>query len=173
MKRSSARQIQKRGDTVGSPFNRLNLDRQLACEFLAVFARYEFALKAVGFADGDAREVKASWDRYSRAIDAQFTRLVDEELNLAVDYLLREPPKKQILVDGRIRWVDAPPDPHLPRTGQVLGMVRRVRNNLFHGGKFLVPPGGGERDELLVTRSLVVLRACLRLNADVAEAYAH
>jgi len=48
-------------------------------------------------------------------------------------------------------------------------MVRRVRNNLFHGGKFLP---GGDRDQVLVQYALAVLRACLPLNADVETAYA-
>jgi hypothetical protein len=156
---------------MGSPFQHLNLDRLLACEFLGVFARFEFALKVVGFVEGDARKVKASWDRYSRTIDAQFAMLPDKELKLAVDYLLNQPPKKQVLEGDRIGWRDVPPDPQLPRTEQVLQMVRRVRNNLFHGGKFLARPQEGQRDELLVNYSLIVLRACVNLNAEVSAAY--
>jgi hypothetical protein len=152
--------------TVNSPFDRLNLDPRLACEFLAVFARYEFALKASGFAEGD--DAKAAWDRYARNIDAGLTQLNSAELTAAVDYLLGQPPKKQILVNGKLQWRDAPPDVHLPRAEQALLMVRRVRNNLFHGGKFIP---GDERDQVLVNHSLVVLQACLPLDADVAAAY--
>ena len=56
---------------------------------------------------------------------------------------------------------------------QVLMMVRWVRNNLFHGGKFLpVPAGDDARDKLLVQYSLIVLRACIPLHNQVNEAYA-
>jgi len=52
-------------------------------------------------------------------------------------------------------------------------MVRRVRNNLFHGGKFLpVPPGDPDRDKLLVQHSLTVLRTCMSLHKRVAASYA-
>lgn len=152
---------------MASPLDRLNLDPQLACEFLAVFARYEFALKAAGFAHGD--DATASWDRYARTVDAAFAGLNDKDLRVAIDYLLTQPPKKQVLDHGNLQWRDAPPDPNLSRAEQVLLMVRRVRNNLFHGGKFLP---GSDRDEMLVSHSLVVLQACLPLNTDVATAYA-
>lgn len=154
-----------------SPFDHLNLDRELACEFLGIFARYEYALKAVGFANGDDRDVKAAWDQFARSIDAKLAQLDDEDLRTAATYLLREPPKKQILQNKRLRWLDSPPDANLPQAEQVLLMVRRVRNNLFHGGKFLEPQGNGERDHLLVSRSLTVLLACLPLNTEVEAAY--
>ena len=157
--------------TVPSPFDRLNLDPRLACEFLAVFARYEFALKAAGFADGDEKKAEAAWDRYARAIDAGFTRLNSAELTAAVAYLLGQPPKKQIVVKGKIQWLDAPPDANVPRAEQALLMVRRVRNNLFHGGKFLPAEADGDRDRLLVEHALTVLRACLPLQQDVVAAY--
>jgi len=158
---------------MASPFDRLNLDPALACEFLGVFARYEFALKAAGFADGDEKKAEAAWDRYARAIDARFSGLNSAELKTAVDYLLGRPPKKQIVVKGKIDWLDAPPDVNLPRAEQVFVMVRRVRNNLFHGGKFLAAEAGGDpdRDRLLVDHALTVLRACLPLHQDVAAAY--
>ena len=75
-----------------------------------------------------------------------------------------------MLASGTIHWLDVPPDPNLTCAERVLLMVRRVRNNLFHGGKFLAPEGGRDRDQLLVTHSLVVLRACLPLDAQVAAA---
>jgi hypothetical protein len=79
------------------------------------------------------------------------------------------PPKKQVLVNGKLDWRDAPPSPNLPRAEQVLLMVRRIRNNLFHGGKFLP---GDDRDQVLVNHNIIVLQACLPLNADVGAAYA-
>jgi len=154
-----------------SPFHNLNVERELACEFLGVFARYEFALKVTGFAEGDARDVRPAWGCYAKTIAAPFSQLSDPELSVAVDYLLNHPPKKQVLVSGALQWRDAPPEPSRSRLEQVLVMVRRVRNNLFHGGKFLDPQATPGRDQLLVNYSLVVLRACLPLDPKVEAAY--
>ncbi len=129
--------------------------------------RYEFALKAAGLAHGE--DATPSWDRYANTIDAGLARLNSPELTAAIDYLLTQPPKKQVLDGGRLQWRDAPPDPNQSRAAQVLLMVRRVRNNLFHGGKFIP---GGDRDQVLVNHALVVLQSCLPLNADVSAAYA-
>lgn len=156
---------------MSSPLNQLSFDPHLAFEFLSVFARYEFALKAGGFADGDDRGVTAAWDRYAASIDAQFARLESAELSAAIEYLLGHPPKKQVLANGELAWRDLPPNAKQPRAVQVLLMVRRVRNNLFHGGKFLPTKAGNDRDRLLVNHSLVVLRACLPLNDRIDAAY--
>lgn len=155
-----------------SPFQRLNVDPKLACEFLAVFARCEFALKAGGFASGDANGVNPNWDLFARSIDRTFDPALSTDLEHAVTYLLDQAPKKQILMNGHIEWRNALPDACLTRAERVLLMVRRVRNNLFHGGKFLAPESGAnDRDQLLVQHSLSVLRACIPLNAQVAAAY--
>jgi hypothetical protein len=158
--------------TLRSPLERLNLDAKLACEFLGVFARYEFALKAVGLAIGDP--VQPAWDNYAKSIDPVFAKVTDAELTAAVDYLLTQPPKKQVLRDGKLAWESTPLD-NVPRAQQALSMVRRVRNNLFHGGKFLPAEAGSDpnRDQLLVQHSLVILRACLPLRADVEAAFSN
>lgn len=155
-----------------SPFDRLKLEPQLACEFLGVFARFEFALKVGGFAEGDVNSVSPKWDGFARAIDGQFDPANSVELNEAVEYLLNRAPRKQVLINDHVDWRDAAPDANLTRAERVLLMVRRVRNNLFHGGKFLAPEGeADDRDKLLVQHSLAVLKACIPLNARIAAAY--
>jgi hypothetical protein len=155
---------------VSSPFDSLGLDPGLACEFLAVFARFEFALKASGYANG--YDAKAAWDRYSRAIDGRFARLDGPELAAAAEYLLSDPSRKQVVRSGELTW-ESTALGGAPRAQRVLLMVRRVRNNLSHGGKF---PAGGTRgdpgrDQALVQHSLVVLRACLPLDPSVEAAF--
>lgn len=155
-----------------SPFQRLNIDSQLACEFLAVFSRCEFALKAVGFARGDDTRVDPDWEQFGRSIDAPFNLAQEPPLAEAVAYLLSHPPKKQVLIGERIEWRDAPPDRNLSQAERVLLAVRRVRNNLFHGGKFLASDEpSNDRDRLLVQHSLTVLRACIPLHPQVFAAY--
>ena len=157
---------------MSSPFQHLKMDRELACELLGVFARFEFALKARGYALGDGSRVNPDWDRFAKAITPQFDRNADREFATAVQYLLTQPPKKQILNGRKLEWCDAPPDGNQCKAKQVLLMVRRVRNNLFHGGKFSEDTSSSpNRDSSLVENSLVVLRTCLVLNGDVAAAY--
>jgi hypothetical protein len=51
-------------------------------------------------------------------------------------------------------------------------MVRRIRNNLFHGAKVWSPEyGNRERDIKLVEAGLVVLKRCSSLNREVQIAY--
>src|SRR5712664_3308771 len=101
---------------MGTPFDRLHFDPGLACEFLAVFARFEYALKAAGFALGDANKVSPDWDAYATTIDPTFTLLKDPAISAAVDYLLNQAPQKQVLDAGRnLQWKVDPPDAHLPR----------------------------------------------------------
>ncbi len=159
---------------MASPFQYLNLSRELACEFLGMFARAEYALKASGFVRGDETSAHPDWDRFARSVDAIFAPQAHAALGTAVEYLLDQPPKKQVLIDGQVHWKDVPPDNSLSRAERVLQMVRRVRNNLFHGGKFLQGENnGGDRDRLLVEYSLIVLDACLPLHEGVAAAYGY
>jgi len=50
----------------------------------------------------------------------------------------------------------------------LLGCIRIVRNNLFHGGKFpLAPVQEPARNPLLLHHALVIIYACLPLDAEV------
>ena len=53
----------------------------------------------------------------------------------------------------------------------ILLYVRRVRNNLFHGGKFNEHWFAPERSQKLLESSLIILYHCLDLSAPVKEAY--
>ena len=154
-------------------FRHLHMPAELACEFLAVFARMEYALKATRFAAGNGRTVSVSWDRFANEADEHFHAEASEDLRGAVEFLWKGPPRKQVLTeDNRVQFCDFVIDPDQRKLQQLLLMVRAVRNNLFHGGKHL--PGGEMepgRNEALVRSSLVVLRECAQLVADVRESY--
>ena len=153
-------------------FKHLHMSPELACEFLAVFSRMEFALKATEYASDNEGGVVACWDRFANDIDEAFGKITDNEFNAAVDYLLAQAPRKQVLKDGVLTFQDQAIDQNQRRAQQALLMVRTVRNNLFHGGKYL--PGGEKeqgRNEVLVRHSLTVLRHCVRLNENVRQCY--
>ena len=153
-------------------FPRMPIPEALAFEFLGSFARCEYALKGSGFARGNANSVEPDWDAFANEVDWHFRRVKDKEFRDAVHFLLTASPRKQVLRDGHLQWKDSPPNPTLPKAQQVLLMVRRIRNNLFHGAKVWSPEyNNRERDIKLLHAGLVVLKHCAQLNQRVYIAY--
>ena len=91
-------------------------------------------------------------------------------MRVAIDYVLNNPPKKQVIQNGLLEWNDSRPNTN-SKADLVLLYVRRVRNNLFHGGKFNDHWFAPERSEELLRYSLVILNACLEASPDVLKAY--
>jgi hypothetical protein len=144
------------------------LDR-VAHELFRTFARFEYALKATGFHNGDGT-AEPNWRLFAESIPDALNNPQAAELKEAIQYILNHPPKKQIITDGILAWSEAPPDTDL-RSDLVLIYVRRVRNNLLHGGKFNGRWFEPERSELLLRHSLTILRACLAASDNVREAF--
>ncbi|SDU16172.1 hypothetical protein [Halopseudomonas salegens] len=156
----------------GAIFRQLNIPVELATEFLAVFSRMEYALKSTEFADGGPARVDPAWDRFANHIHERFTQLEDEHLAEAAKFLLEQRPRKQVLRDGRLQFVEQELEQGQRSTQQLLKMVRTVRNNLFHGGKYS-PDGEVElgRNEHLIAASLEILKQCRRLHEGVLNSY--
>lgn len=85
---------------------------------------------------------------------------------------MKNPPRKQVYLDNRVIFVDQSIDNKQKKTQQLFLMIRTVRNNLFHGGKYL-PDGEIEagRNELLVKYSIIVLLASIKLNEKTYVSY--
>lgn len=158
--------------TMVNSFQHLHMPADLACDFLALFSRIEYALKSTHFAIGSDRGVEPAWDKFANEIDEQLSKTGETVVQEAITYLLECPPRKQVLVDGQIEFVDQTIDDDQKIAQQLLLMVRTVRNNLFHGGKYL-PDGEIEagRNKLLVKHSMIVLRACVQLDDDVYASF--
>lgn len=140
----------------------LNVPRELTLEFLATFARFEFALKKAGYAQGDDTKVMPDWDSFGRDVAKIDPALLAPVLD-ACQYLQKCPPKKQVLRNGALLWVDRQAIPG-SAIGDVLLSVRTVRNNVCHGGKF--PDGFVAeplRDEALIRDCVAVLDGLLNL----------
>lgn len=142
---------------------------KLSIELFQKFARFEYALKAAGFhcREGDA---EPDWRNFARSVGKTLEEPNSEDLQEAIQYILRKPPKKQVIRDGTIQWDEGDPG-HMSKPELVLLYVRRVRNNLFHGGKFhghWFPP---DRDHNLLRHSLTIVEACLEASVPVREAY--
>lgn len=141
----------------------------IASDFLHVFARTEYALKASGFNNGDG-PAEANWGHFAREVEVFVAAPPNDEVRNAIDFILSDPPKKQFLVKGQLQWKAVEPSTN-SKADKLFQYIRRVRNNLFHGGKFNGHWFAPERSEALMTTSLVVLRAAIEVNAKVSDAF--
>jgi len=165
--RSRARVVSRR---LSRPLRHAHLDRNLITEFFFVFSRFEYALKRAGFLKPNRRSAEPDWDTFGDALEQKYNSDETPQLSSSVDYLLSEPPKRQIVQeDGSLGW---DPDKRGSETEIVwlLLLVRRIRNNLFHGGKYpYMPLPEPARDDRLLESSLVLLEACLDWDDEVRE----
>ncbi|SQD77603.1 hypothetical protein [Moritella yayanosii] len=140
-----------------------------AYEFFKLFARIEYSLKASGFHCGNGNAT-ANWENFALSIDEKFTSVTVESFKEAVKYIKEHPPKKQIISDGSIEWLTIPPQSKC-EADLILLYIRRVRNNLFHGGKFNGHWFEPERSEELITHSIVILHKAISLSVNVKAAF--
>ncbi len=86
-------------------FRHLHVSQQLACQFIGVFSRMEYALKSTRYADGTEKRVDPAWDRFANEVDNAFFKIEELEVLAAIDYLLTHPPRKQTFSDNRITFI--------------------------------------------------------------------
>jgi hypothetical protein len=140
----------------------LNIPHEMALQFLAVFSRFEYALKRAGYVRGDEKGVAADWDRFAQDLPPLGEAALRPILASA-EYLQQHPPRKQILKAGRLHWEERGAGAGSV-IGNVLLSVRTVRNNVFHGGKFREGPIAEPlRDERLIRECVAVLESLLAL----------
>lgn len=145
----------------------------LAQEFFFVFSRLEFALKITGYLRPDATVPVIDWTRFATAVEHVFSHPPSRDFAKAVQYLSTQPPRKQIVREGRITWSDGTPPTNDP-PNSILLYVRRVRNNLFHGGKFKQHRLEYQaRTPELLHHSLIVITTCIDATPDVHDAFFH
>lgn len=143
---------------------------QLAGNFFRMFSRMEYALKAAGYLVPNQRNAETDWSRFAVTVHERFANIGTEQLKKETAFLLREPPKKQINKSGVIEWDPTPPDAK-NQTDLLLHYVRRIRNNLFHGGKFNGRWFEPERSGPLIHAGIEILSACLQASEEVSAAY--
>ena len=148
-------------------------DKERVWLFFLAFSRFEFALKRSGFAKGSADRVDAAWDRFASGHCHAFKPDSDQRLRSACDYFANSPPMKQVLKDSSIGFVGPNPLGSQPHLCWLTTMLRRVRNNLFHGGKFEPTALNADpaRDAKLIEHSLVILEACVELDTGVQQSF--
>ena len=141
----------------------------LAFRFFKVFAQCEYALKAMGYGRatrGDAAE--ADWDRFANDIGATLFNEHDANIANAIEYLLQQPPKRQVWINGAIEWAEVRNDERSPQI--LFAHIRRVRNNLYHGGKFNGRWFAPDRSNELISKSLLLLDHLVQCNQQLRDA---
>lgn len=154
------------------------VDKMLLLEFFLVFSRFEYALKASGLfkrrTPDPPRLSKAEpdWDTFAIDLRDTFAPNETEELREACRYLQESPPNQQVIIGDDVAWKTSVHPVQEREIEFLLRMVRCVRNNLFHGGKYNIAiHEDRQRTEILLRSSLVILDACLNLSPKQLEAY--
>jgi len=140
-------------------------------DFFLVLSRLEFALKLTGYLTADKKGVKPDWDRFATTIKKTFDSESNEELSIAIQYYLGFPPQKQIFKNGKLDWATSPPK-NSSEIERAIILIRRVRNNLFHGGKYNQQAHDETaRNEELLKMGITILKEAMRHEPNVLKAY--
>ena len=136
---------------------------QEASTFLGIFLRFEFALKEYGYCPkyGDAL---VDWGRVTKNLGQTFFASIRESSRAAT--IVQRPPKKQISEDHRLTWKAQTPPTNVH---ELFEAVRRVRNNLVHGGKSdpEFDPSDRQRNEKLVREAQWIVEQALHQLTEV------
>ena len=133
------------------------LDKDLVLAFFSSFSYLECCLKKCGYAKNSQSRIEIYWDRFCEEHKMVFTGL-DSKM---ITYFEKKSPQKQIISDcGELAWTD---DAYSGEFNfeRLLVLVRRVRNNLFHGGKYNIPVEELARNDDLLRYSLSVVINCI------------
>jgi hypothetical protein len=126
--------------------------------FFFEFSRTEHGLKHLGYFAGFGDEnfsrekVSVDWRRVAIEIDGR-----GNELPACVQAIIASPPMKQVVRHGAVIWAEGERGSRSD-IDWALELLRRVRNNLFHGEKLFGDVQMVPRDCELVKLALEVLR---------------
>ena len=112
-------------------------------------------------------DAKADWTAFAQAHPTVLSSNCDPRFVNAVKFIRESPPKKQKVKVGRLVW-ESDSFTQAFDAGRLLILVCRIRNNLFHGGKFPEEPEEDvSRDRALLEAGLCVMQAFVDADHDV------
>lgn len=146
-------------------------DRVRVFRFLATFSRWECALKNSGFVRaGRFNQAEANWTAFATQYHQELASITSPRFQEARTFLLNDPARRQALVDQQIMWQPNPRRPNETCDADYLfRIVRDIRNNLFHGGKFAegsVPELS--RDQCLIDSATTILESASNLDERIS-----
>ena len=147
------------------------LNKPYVIEFFIKYARFEYALKMAGFykkVDSDSFFIKkVDLDRFLFEIDES---KLSEALKPFYDYLMEHPVKK---LKNDLRFHDGTFDNGMTNIRKFAENIVRIRNNLFHGNKFIEFLPGENRDEYLIKNAILVIEWMVDLKPEVRGYYGY
>jgi len=144
---------------------RVDFDRELVFRFFTVFSLFEYALKRSEFRTKTS-DAQADWEAFAGNIQGGFDPKSSPALKEAVYYFLNRPPMKQVIEKGQMVFRRRDPNQNSSDTEKLAIYIRRVRNNLFHGGKFRYEH---PRDTELIQHSMVILESWAQLDKNIKQ----
>ncbi|HEY4424832.1 MAG TPA: hypothetical protein VGN10_11525 [Pyrinomonadaceae bacterium] len=143
----------------------------LVYEFFFVFSRFEHALSTTAYLTEGKIGVFPDWNKFGREMNDAFQAQLSREVRKAIRYYEEAPPKKQVVDFDSLTWKDVVPQTDY-QLEKLLLLIRRVRNNLFHGEKLgALLEGNSERDTHLLMYGLIILYACLQTNSNIRKKF--
>lgn len=132
-------------------------------KFFVAFSLLEFALKeCIRLKRG--RFASPNWDEFARR-EPDLRLSTDPATADAVRYVLAEPPDVERVLNGRA--VFQAEELLGVGNGAICEALKRIRNNLFHGGKEPYT----KRDERLVGAGLQIIEGFLSVHDDLKAAF--
>lgn len=153
----------------------LGIDRDLVADFFIVFARFEYALKRADYLICDKGSALPDWGDFAKKNSGKFD-LENSEVLEAMNYLLANPPKRQVVQDGDLFFSDTKRYGNAKNSDfeKLIDIIKGVRNNLFHGGKFPTGPVDEPgRDTKLLEAAMGVMKHALELDQEVKRYFMH
>lgn len=146
-----------------------DLNRELVFDFFWKFSVFEYALKRTHcLRAGRNSAAEADWDKFAAKIRGSFGNVTTPGFTEAVDGLRRLSPKRQVVVKCKLDWQDITQGDGEADEAYIIRLLRQVRNNLFHGGKY--PNGPIEevaRNTKILSAAMTVLDGCYELHRPV------
>ena len=135
-------------------------------DFFITFARFECALKASKYLKTNRGYVEADWKKFSESISESFNSNFSGDIKHAVDYILKNPPAKQVIKDDVLDWEEKQSTAETD-VEKLVFYIKNVRNNMFHGGKFNSIRTEEDRNYKLIVYSIQILNYWLNLDKEV------
>lgn len=146
-------------------YAQVDFDRELVFKFFTIFSLFEYALKQTNFRTiGRSGEAQPDWEGFANNINPQFDIQATPDLVAAVNYMLSRPVMKQTLRNNALVFIRRHRPNNMNDAVWLSVLIRGVRNNLFHGGKFRYDR---PRDPELIQHSMTILEVWSQYNNDV------
>jgi hypothetical protein len=153
---------------VSALLKQLRVEQETYVLFSLLFARFEHSLKVCGYCRDGNSGIQIHWRRFASEFDAEGERqyLQSPSYQDARAFLLRALPMQQYVHAERdIRWRETDLEevtqegwsPAQNEDAKLAELVKTLRNNLFHGGKFHNPHQLQNRNQELLEAAIVVL----------------